>query len=296
MIIHLHSSYNSRWIELISSVRLFKFIFFVNDKSVKIMTSIVSISYDIHHIDDKGNYYAVATTPTTNTYLDELNSFSFKTTTKDEQSFITALTKPIHTFLVTHHDGKVFPRFKFNHLTHHIHTKSKTEDYEIIIYHTSPYYTAQTWITCLQSISLECKFILICGNENWTNTFNITDLTIAASWVKFQFDEKHTQDNDYDFLFKLMQRWYGQSHADSLITQATVAISDFLVSRNLNIYIPKYLVIPVYHIKRYAKAQKLLTQIFDPLFVMSLPITYQNNNYTVLFPILKGQNLKSHRS
>lgn len=93
--------------------------------------------------------------------------------------------------------------------------------------------------------------------------------------------------NDTKFdINKIHANWYPDAALrEELLARANNAISEFVVRKGLDIYIPEFMVVPVFHIRRYQKAQHILRAKFDPYFIMTLPITLDRSTYTILFPI-----------
>ena len=88
-------------------------------------------------------------------------------------------------------------------------------------------------------------------------------------------------------LEKIMNDWYGDREFCANLRQAAQdVVNEFLLAKSLDIYIPGFMVTAVYHIKHYKRAQEIITAKYDPSFVMTLPLIYDNKSYTVHFPIL----------
>lgn len=66
---------------------------------------------------------------------------------------------------------------------------------------------------------------------------------------------------------------------------ANSVIMEFIYIRKCNLYVPGYLCFISINARRYRKAQEILTNKFQPKFVMTLPFVYQDKMYTVAFPI-----------
>ena len=84
-----------------------------------------------------------------------------------------------------------------------------------------------------------------------------------------------------------MHDWYLTGGLDKkLMNAADEVIAMFVFARSYSSDIPAYLVVPIYHYKRYGYAVKILTSSFKTKFIMSLPLEVDNKSYTVLFPIM----------
>lgn len=84
-----------------------------------------------------------------------------------------------------------------------------------------------------------------------------------------------------------MHDWYLTDGLDKkLMNAADEVIAMFVFARSYSNDIPAYLVVPIYHYKRYGHAVKILTSSFKTKFIMSLPLEVDNKSYTVLFPIM----------
>lgn len=111
---------------------------------------------------------------------------------------------------------------------------------------------------------------------------------VALTWLEqyASLPDKSTKPR-YD-LNKVMHDWYLDNSLDKLLKEeAEGVLAQFVYARKYSKQIPGFLVVPVYHYKRYEKASKILTAMFDTKFVMSLPLTHETKSYTVLFPVLK---------
>lgn len=85
---------------------------------------------------------------------------------------------------------------------------------------------------------------------------------------------------------KIMRNWYSKEEYATLTKLSDQAINDFVVIGQINMYIPSYLTVPSYHIKRFKKAQDTLEAYYHPKFIMTIPVYRGNNSYTVLLPIM----------
>ncbi len=113
-----------------------------------------------------------------------------------------------------------------------------------------------------------------------------TSAEFAIAWLsKVNCTTNVVADSPEARLTRIMHNWYKDEEYNNLVTLSERAISDFVVLGKINIYIPGYLTIPSYHIKRYKKALDLINSIYNPEFVMTIPIYRGNTSYTVLFPI-----------
>ena len=69
----------------------------------------------------------------------------------------------------------------------------------------------------------------------------------------------------------------------------------FILTKKIKIYIPEFLVVPVYHARRHYKAYNLLQEIYKPFMIMTLPVLTDNGNiYTALFPITDPINVRNY--
>lgn len=72
---------------------------------------------------------------------------------------------------------------------------------------------------------------------------------------------------------------------EGLKAAASAAITELLCVKNLNLYVPGFLFFTSINVRRYRKAQEILTNKYQPRFIMNLPFTWQQKQYTVAFPI-----------
>lgn len=86
-------------------------------------------------------------------------------------------------------------------------------------------------------------------------------------------------------LSKRMKDWYGAKLARILRGMGKTTIDTFVVKMKFNIYIPDYVVVHSYHAWRYKQMQDLIMSLYNPDFIMTLPFTYRDVQYTVMFPV-----------
>lgn len=114
------------------------------------------------------------------------------------------------------------------------------------------------------------------------------DHTFVVNWLTQQRSTKTTPPEKFN-ITKIHEGWYPVSDfRTELLAGAKSIIDEFMVKKRLNIYVPDFMVVPVYHIRRFQKAQKVLHTKYQPVFVMSLPYKRQNEMYTILFPICRA--------
>lgn len=132
------------------------------------------------------------------------------------------------------------------------------------------------------------KFTFVNIDENG-NSFVTKDHNLVDAWL-----DQYSREDDFENLYtsrydfkKIMHDWYLEDHLDKkLMEAADEAIAMFVYARSYSSNIPAYLVVPLYHYKRYGHAVKILMNSFDTKFVMSLPIDVDKKQYSVLFPII----------
>lgn len=82
---------------------------------------------------------------------------------------------------------------------------------------------------------------------------------------------------------------------EELLAKARGILSEFVMAKQVNIPIKGFLVVPIFHARRYQKAYNALMKLYQPLFIMTLPVTYKEKYYyTVLFPITKPLNQRNY--
>lgn len=120
------------------------------------------------------------------------------------------------------------------------------------------------------------------------NTFTFTTSHSVARKLLHKYDYNQMirkQKNDKYNLVSRMHHWY-KNETDGLMTEAKSIIHDFVVTKKYNSRIPDFLVIPAFHIGRYKKATELLLNKYNPHFLMTLPMVYQNKHWTIMFPVM----------
>ena len=144
-------------------------------------------------------------------------------------------------------------------------------------------------------LAMYASALSFCSKVVFQSTnFMSTDHKAIGTYLRQQrYDRQIAQIKKVSADFALrMQSWYTDTWLhDQLMASAKIAIETFLTQKQLNLFIPNFLVVPVYHIRRYQKALSLITDTYSPNFTMTLPITVDKKNYTVLFPI-SYKNLK----
>ena len=133
-------------------------------------------------------------------------------------------------------------------------------------------------------IRFSTKFTFTCIESNG-RSFTTKDHNLVEAW--FDQYEQGVGDNSrssasrYDFK-KIMHDWYLTDGLDKkLMNAADEVIAMFVFARSYSNDIPAYLVVPIYHYKRYGHAVKILTSSFKTKFIMSLPLEVDNKSYTV---------------
>lgn len=176
-------------------------------------------------------------------------------------------------------------------------SKFITKDIIIYTFNTN----AEKWIDELTAVYAwpnDNNFIFIARHMRYSDTYDIISDSIdfVAVWLTKEGD-KSTQDIDTPEikLSKLMHNWYAADEYNTLSNLADQTIMNFVVMGKINIYIPSYLVVLNYHIKRYKKALDTIESLYHPKFIMTLPIYRGNCSYTTLFPILDDLNKNTVR-
>lgn len=117
------------------------------------------------------------------------------------------------------------------------------------------------------------------------------DHAFALSWLaQRKYDLRHArlQSDKYN-IQKRMNDWYPlEPMRNAMVLQAKEIIDNFLLTKKLNLYVPDFLIVPSFHIRRYQKALSILTTLFEPIFIMPLPMVFQEKHqYTIMLPICK---------
>lgn len=140
--------------------------------------------------------------------------------------------------------------------------------------------------------------------RNWSNTLTLmskytfvafepssirtTQHKVALTWLSQFLEQPSRAPSKPQRTKELMHNWYSSNGLETrLQEEAENVINTFVFNRNYDKDIEGYLVVPVYHIKRYERALKVLNELYSPAFVMSLPLTLESQSFTVLFPVIK---------
>lgn len=134
------------------------------------------------------------------------------------------------------------------------------------------------------------QFTFIAVDNERKYCFFSRDRFMVADWLDQQM-VKTTQEKEKVLQLNietLHKAWYpDETFRKSLLSAAKDVLDEFIVRKGLNIYIPEYIVTPVYHIRRVQKANTIFMQKYQPKFIMTLPLHMPSADYTVLFPITK---------
>lgn len=119
--------------------------------------------------------------------------------------------------------------------------------------------------------------------------FNVftTDHRVAFSYLDTLKSGIKPQTNFERYnLDKILRDWEPDTTLrENLKIAAEAAITELLVVKKLNLYVPGFLFFTSINIRRYRRAQEILISKYQPKFVMNLPFTWQQKQYTVAFPI-----------
>ena len=135
-----------------------------------------------------------------------------------------------------------------------------------------------------------------------------TEVITSKDFIKNWFKRPVLPNNNIRPLLTTVHKsWYpDEKLRNTLMEMGLLAIEHFLVAKELDLYVPAYSVVPVYHVRHMQRAYQILTRQHKPVFIMSLPIHKNNifapyyakanipakNQYTVIFPITKDLNKK----
>lgn len=90
----------------------------------------------------------------------------------------------------------------------------------------------------------------------------------------------------YDFK-KKMHSWY-KDNLEDIVKLGKEAIDTFVLDQKFDVYIPEFVVLSSYRVKRYQTIMHLINNKYNPDFVMTLPCTSANKyekEMIVVFPI-----------
>lgn len=81
----------------------------------------------------------------------------------------------------------------------------------------------------------------------------------------------------------LLKSWYHDELLETLQQDSFREICTYVIRANINRYIPEYLIVPMYHVKRYRKAMDILATKYAQALIMTIPLP--GTEYLILFPI-----------
>lgn len=135
-----------------------------------------------------------------------------------------------------------------------------------------------------ESIRLLPKFTFLGGRVAKSFELITPDINFVTTWLHRYGDNTEIHRNPKYDCDHLLKSWYNDgSLLEELRKDSSNAIATYVVKTNLNKYIPEYLVVPIYNVKRYHKAVTILSDKYKGSLIMSLQIP--GKDYAVLFPI-----------
>ena len=138
-------------------------------------------------------------------------------------------------------------------------------------------------------------FITECCGGTWT-AFRSHDFVYG--WLEAQkklstaISVKESSDKITD---KLVAWFPNENMRESLMSECEKCLVDFCTRQKLDIYIPRFMVVEQYWARRYKISTELLNNKYDPEFIMSLPVSYKDKQYTMIFPILQKLNKSNYK-
>lgn len=134
------------------------------------------------------------------------------------------------------------------------------------------------------SIRFLPKFTFLGSSDGKTFDLVTQDVNFACSWLdKYNTAADTSTGLKYD-CDHLLKCWYNNgSLLEELRNDSFSAIAAYVVKANVNKYIPEYLTVPLYNVKRYRKAVSILSTKYANALIMSLQLP--GKDYVVLFPI-----------
>lgn len=114
---------------------------------------------------------------------------------------------------------------------------------------------------------------------------------LQTKGINFKYEDKKLSPIE-----QRLQQWYPDKEFRNKLLQLTKqTIDKFVLTKKIKIYIPEFLVVPVYHARRHYKAYNLIQEIYHPYMIMTLPVLTDNGNiYTALFPIIDPINVRNY--
>ena len=121
-----------------------------------------------------------------------------------------------------------------------------------------------------------------------------TMLTGAATVIQWAMNPKQEEAiaTNKPTLKQINNAWYKDVRLRTqLFSEAEAVINHFIITKELDVYIPDFTVVPIYRVRRYQKAYELINKLYTPAFIMTLPLTFNKEKYTILFPMPRIKNI-----
>ncbi len=161
----------------------------------------------------------------------------------------------------------------------------------IFIFTLFPDIDVNVQITAWKNVlSFVSKFTFIAGlNTNAVAPFSIStsDHRVAFSYLEGLGANDRQKSNFTRYnLEKIIKDWEPDDTLRNALDKiAHETIMEFIYIKKLNLFVPGHLFFTSINIRRYRRAFEILTNKYQPKFIMTLPFTYQGRQYTVAFPI-----------
>lgn len=170
-------------------------------------------------------------------------------------------------------DSDIIPTFKFLY----VYCAGALPNKETLVWFDNKF-TLQEVCRALQFLNIAVYL----SPEHTTSVTMINDGVVDVSSFRI------THSNELLELDRVHRSWYrDENFRGALFAIAEELIRHFVVTKDLDLYIPSLSVVPIYHIKHFQRAHQILTTLYNPKFIMTLPLDFQGKRYTVLFPVTK---------
>lgn len=191
------------------------------------------------------------------------------------------------------------PLLRFTGETDHLSDEFKQRAVVVVFTHAANgHERAAQLASWANAVPFLVKFSLLSQPVGVHFRFITSDHETARRWLQMQVADTDTKQvpkrrQDIDVIHA---GWYPHPEwRQKLLAQAKAKVDEFLVMKNLNLYVPAFMVVSAHHIRRIQRATQILTDIYHPHFLMPLPLTVDGAPYTVLFPVSRPISRKALR-
>ena len=206
-----------------------------------------------------------------------LSHFGFFCTTNEDVYAV--LCNKLQSLLTAHWNYINVPAFYF-HTSEFNHTKLTDEQLHILFFKMRQgTWTQEVIAQEIVDIIQQNKLHLYISNKLYTNLAGAVIQLLKQGYDGYDLRTPSK-------LNQVHESWYpNRQYREKLFAHAHGTLSQFIITKKLDLYVPAFSVVPIYHIRHYHRAYDLLTQEHHPNFIMTLPCEFQGEKMTILFPI-----------